>query len=101
MLRWNWCCSRRGRWGRLGRRRGHTQWLPTGTRVAAPRPPAPLVPMIADALNLYGRTKMASKNTICLWYDGTAVDAARFYAETFPDSVVGAVMRAPGDYPAG
>lgn len=44
---------------------------------------------------------MASKNTICLWYDGTALDAAKFYAETFPDSVVGAVHRAPGDYPAG
>ena len=44
---------------------------------------------------------MVSKNTICLWYDGTALDAAKFYAETFPDSVVGAVLRAPGDYPAG
>ena len=44
---------------------------------------------------------MAGKNTICLWYDGTAMDAARFYAETFPDSAVGAVMRAPGDYPSG
>ena len=44
---------------------------------------------------------MANKNTICLWYDGTAVDAARFYAETFPDSTVGAVLRAPGDYPNG
>ena len=44
---------------------------------------------------------MASKNTICLWYDGTALDAARFYAETFPDSAVGAVMRAPGDFPSG
>jgi hypothetical protein len=44
---------------------------------------------------------MGNKNTICLWYDGTALDAARFYAETFPDSAVGAVMRAPGDYPAG
>ena len=44
---------------------------------------------------------MASKNTICLWYDGAALDAARFYAETFPDSAVGAVMRAPGDYPDG
>ena len=44
---------------------------------------------------------MAYKNTICLWYDGTAMDAARFYAETFPDSAVGAVMRAPGDYPDG
>lgn len=44
---------------------------------------------------------MANKNTICLWYDGTALDAARFYADTFPDSVVGAVMRAPGDFPDG
>jgi predicted 3-demethylubiquinone-9 3-methyltransferase (glyoxalase superfamily) len=44
---------------------------------------------------------MASKNTICLWYDGTAVDAARFYADTFPDSTVGAVQRAPSDYPNG
>jgi 2-polyprenyl-6-hydroxyphenyl methylase/3-demethylubiquinone-9 3-methyltransferase len=44
---------------------------------------------------------MTPKNTICLWYDGTAMDAARFYAETFPDSAVGAVMRAPGDYPDG
>ena len=44
---------------------------------------------------------MTSKNTICLWYDGTALDAANFYAKTFPDSTVGAVMRAPGDYPAG
>jgi 2-polyprenyl-6-hydroxyphenyl methylase/3-demethylubiquinone-9 3-methyltransferase len=42
-----------------------------------------------------------SKNTICIWYDGTALDAARFYAETFPDSAVGAVLRAPGDYPSG
>ncbi len=44
---------------------------------------------------------MFSKNTICLWYDGTALDAAKFYAETFPDSAVGAVHLAPGDYPAG
>jgi 2-polyprenyl-6-hydroxyphenyl methylase/3-demethylubiquinone-9 3-methyltransferase len=44
---------------------------------------------------------MTSKNTICLWYDGTAMDAARFYADTFPDSAVGEVMRAPGDYPDG
>jgi len=42
-----------------------------------------------------------SKNTICLWYDGTALDAAKFYAETFPDSAVGAVLRAPTDYPSG
>lgn len=44
---------------------------------------------------------MVNKNTICLWYDGTALDAAHFYAETFPNSKVGAVLRAPGDYPAG
>ncbi|MES2878169.1 MAG: VOC family protein [Pseudomonadota bacterium] len=44
---------------------------------------------------------MANKNTICLWFDGTAVEAARFYAETFPDSAVGKIMRAPGDYPDG
>jgi len=42
-----------------------------------------------------------SKNTICLWYERDAEDAARFYAETFPDSRVDAVHRAPGDYPAG
>ena len=42
-----------------------------------------------------------AKNTICLWYDGDAEAAARFYAETFPDSTLGAVHRAPGDYPSG
>src|SRR5688572_12439604 len=42
-----------------------------------------------------------AKNTICLWYDRDAEEAARFYAETFPDSRVDAVHRAPGDYPAG
>lgn len=41
------------------------------------------------------------KNQICLWYDGTAEEAANFYAATFPDSRVTAVHRAPGDYPAG
>ena len=44
---------------------------------------------------------MTSKNTICLWYDGTALDTARFYAETFPNSSVGAIHRAPSDYPSG
>ncbi|NGP42016.1 VOC family protein [Acinetobacter sp. GC2] len=42
-----------------------------------------------------------SKNTICLWYDDDAEGAARFYAETFPDSSVGAINLAPGDYPSG
>ena len=44
---------------------------------------------------------MTNKNTICLWYDGTAEDAAQFYAETFPNSKVGRMMLAPGDYPDG
>lgn len=42
-----------------------------------------------------------ARNTICLWYDGAAEEAARFYANTFPDSVVGAMLRAPADYPSG
>lgn len=42
-----------------------------------------------------------AKNTICLWYDRGAEEAARFYAETFPDSKVTAVHRAPSDYPSG
>jgi len=42
-----------------------------------------------------------AKNTVCLWYDGDAENAARFYADTFPDSFVGDVHRAPGDYPSG
>ena len=42
-----------------------------------------------------------AKNTICVWYDKEAEAAARFYAETFPDSAVGAIHRAPSDYPSG
>lgn len=42
-----------------------------------------------------------NKNTVCLWFDGTAAEAAAFYAATFPDSSVGATLRAPGDYPSG
>ena len=42
-----------------------------------------------------------AKNTICLWYDRDAEEAARFYARTFPDSSVGAVHLAPGDFPSG
>jgi len=41
------------------------------------------------------------KNTICLWFDKDAQDAARFYAATFPNSEVTAVHKAPGDYPGG
>src|SRR5690606_36950760 len=47
------------------------------------------------------RPGMTPKNTICLWFDGTALDAANFYAQTFPDSEVRAVHRAPADYPSG
>src|SRR5512147_59346 len=42
-----------------------------------------------------------NKNTICLWYNRDAEDAARFYSEVFPNSKVGAVRRAPSDFPGG
>jgi len=42
-----------------------------------------------------------AKNTICLWYNNDAESAARFYAQTFPDSSVRAVHRAPSDFPSG
>ncbi|MBX5461957.1 MAG: VOC family protein [Steroidobacteraceae bacterium] len=42
-----------------------------------------------------------ARNVVCLWYDGTAEEAAAFYARTFPDSKVTAVHRAPGDFPNG
>jgi predicted 3-demethylubiquinone-9 3-methyltransferase (glyoxalase superfamily) len=48
-----------------------------------------------------GAHDMKSKNTICLWYDKDAHEAAKFYAATFPDSKVTAVHKAPGDYPGG
>lgn len=41
------------------------------------------------------------KNQVCLWYDGAAEEAAKFYAQTFPNSEVKAVHYAPGDYPDG
>ena len=44
---------------------------------------------------------MNAKNTICLWYNKDAEDAARFYAATFPDSKVTAVRKAPSDFPGG
>jgi 2-polyprenyl-6-hydroxyphenyl methylase/3-demethylubiquinone-9 3-methyltransferase len=45
--------------------------------------------------------KKPAKNRICIWYDRDAEEAAHFYARTFPDSSVGEVMLAPGDYPSG
>lgn len=44
---------------------------------------------------------MVSKNTLCLWYNGDALEAAAFYANTFVDSEVKAVHHAPSDYPSG
>lgn len=43
---------------------------------------------------------MTAKNTICLWYDGTALEAAQFYTDTFPDSELGTIMLAPSDNPS-
>lgn len=54
------------------------------------RSPSPFFPMPPIA-----------RNTICLWYNGGAEEAARFYAATFPESSVGAVLHAPGDFPSG
>jgi predicted 3-demethylubiquinone-9 3-methyltransferase (glyoxalase superfamily) len=42
-----------------------------------------------------------ARNTICLWYETGAEDAARFYADTFPDSEVTGIHHAPADYPSG
>ena len=44
---------------------------------------------------------MKPKNTICLWFDKDAQEAARFYAATFPDSNVTAIIAAPSDFPGG
>lgn len=44
---------------------------------------------------------MITKNTICLWYDKDAEEAAKFYAATFPDSALINVFRAPSDFPGG
>ena len=44
---------------------------------------------------------MTPKNTICLWFDKDAQEAARFYASTFPNSKVTAVHKAPSDFPGG
>ena len=44
---------------------------------------------------------MTAKNTICIWFDREALDAANFYASVFPDSKVGTVFNAPSDFPSG
>lgn len=78
-----------------------------------PYPAAELEAALADNQEAtwrvsFGRQEAATrkepamaKNTICVWYDKDAEAAARFYAETFPNSAVTAVRRAPGDYPDG
>src|SRR5256885_2384923 len=58
-------------------------------------------PASYDSAPLEGEAMAIAKNTVCLWYDRDAEAAARFYAATFPDSAVGAVRRAPSDYPSG
>jgi predicted 3-demethylubiquinone-9 3-methyltransferase (glyoxalase superfamily) len=50
---------------------------------------------------VYEEHAMQFKNTICLWFDKDAEQAARFYAATFPDSQITAVHKAPGDFPGG
>ena len=45
--------------------------------------------------------RIPPKNTVCLWFNNDAEEAANFYARTFPDSAVTAVHRAPADYPSG
>jgi len=57
--------------------------------------------MAMDEPAMPWRMQVTSKNTICLWYNRDALEAAQFYAKTFPDSKVGAVHRAPGDFPSG
>ena len=44
---------------------------------------------------------MVAKIQPCLWFDKNGEEAARFYAETFPDTRIDRIMRAPDDYPSG
>ncbi len=50
---------------------------------------------------LAGSKRPNALTSTCVWYEKDAEAAAHFYAEVFPDSAVGAVRRAPGDFPAG
>src|SRR5215216_4629210 len=60
-----------------------------------------LGPPGACMIKKQGAHMMKLKNTVCLWFNKDAEDAARFYAATFPDSKVTAVHHAPSDYPSG
>lgn len=44
---------------------------------------------------------MRPKNTVCLWFDGEAETAARFYTGLFAGSRMGGVHCAPADFPSG
>ena len=67
----------------------------------APGPGRPALEARHAYRNNLGRrnTTMTHKNTICVWYEKDAEPAARFYAKTFPESALGAIRYAPGDYP--
>lgn len=39
--------------------------------------------------------------TPCLWFDGNAEEAARFYVSLLPDSRIDKVLPAPSNYPSG
>ena len=45
------------------------------------------------------RHEHEAKDTICVWFDKDAHEAARFYAATFPNREVTAVHGAPSDLP--
>jgi hypothetical protein len=57
--------------------------------------------MQAHAANIARKENIMSKVTVCLWFDKDAEEAAHFYAKTFSNSAVGAVLPVPGDYPSG
>jgi 2-polyprenyl-6-hydroxyphenyl methylase/3-demethylubiquinone-9 3-methyltransferase len=84
---------------RRGRQRGRLQYLPLPALVCA----VVLRLNSASGNSSLWRSDMdkPAKNTICIWYDRDAEEAARFYARTFPDSSVRAVHLAPGDFPSG
>ena len=63
--------------------------------------PPMLCKWISQHLRRSEPMNMIAKNTLCLWFDKDALEAARFYAATFPDSEVGAVHKAPSDFPGG
>jgi predicted 3-demethylubiquinone-9 3-methyltransferase (glyoxalase superfamily) len=60
-----------------------------------------LEPTVIAAAAANPRRDPMSKNTICLWYNHDAEEAAQFYAKTFPNSSVDAIHKAPSDYPGG